>query len=238
VPTRVVTLQIDGQSMSARDDQSVIDVAREHGIRVPKLCYLDGLSVYGGCRLCLVEVEGTPKLLAACTTAAVEGMEVRTGSPRLLEYRRMILELLFAERNHVCSVCVSNGHCDLQSLAQALGVDHIRFPYIYPELPVDASHSRFVLDQNRCILCTRCVRVCAEIEGAHTWDVMNRGAECQVITDLAQPWGQSESCTGCGKCVQVCPTGALSEKAHSVAEMSKHKQFLPYLALMRDGNHE
>src|SRR5208282_2301481 len=81
VPTRVVTLQIDGQSMSARDDQSVIDVAREHGIRVPKLCYLDGLSVYGGCRLCLVEVEGTPKLLAACTTAAVEGMEVRTGSP-------------------------------------------------------------------------------------------------------------------------------------------------------------
>ncbi len=141
----------------------------------------------------------------------------------------MILELLFAERNHVCSVCVSNGHCELQALAQQLGVDHVRFPYVYPKLPVDASHSRFVLDQNRCILCTRCVRVCDEIEGAHTWDVMGRGANCLVITDLAQPWGESESCTSCGKCVHVCPTGALSEKGHSVAEMHKRRQFLPYL---------
>ena len=90
----------------------------------------------------------------------------------------------------MCSVCVSNGHCELQSLAQHLGVDHIRFPYVYPKLPVDASHNRFVLDQNRCILCTRCVRVCDEIEGAHTWDVMGRGSECLVITDLAQPWGE------------------------------------------------
>ena len=90
----------------------------------------------------------------------------------------MILELLFAERNHVCSVCVSNGHCDLQTLAQKLGMTHVRFPYRYPKLPVDASHERFVLDHNRCILCTRCVRVCDEIEGAHTWDVMARGVDC------------------------------------------------------------
>lgn len=237
MPARVVTLQIDGHNMSARDDQSIIEAATEHGIRIPQLCHLAGLSDYGGCRLCLTEVQGAGRLLAACTTKVTEGMQVCTESPRLHEYRRMILELLFAERNHVCSVCVSNGHCDLQSLAQRLGVDHIRFPYVYPDLPVDASHSRFVLDQNRCILCTRCVRVCDEIEGAHTWDVMNRGRECLVITDLAQPWGQAESCTSCGKCVQVCPTGALSEKGRSVAEMSKRRQFLPYLALMRDENH-
>ncbi len=180
-----------------------------------------------------MEVEGVRKLLAACTTKVAEGMKVRTDSPRLTEYRRMILEMLFAERNHVCSVCVSNGHCEMQSLAQDLGVDHIRFPYVYPKLPVDASHARFVLDQNRCILCTRCVRVCDEIEGAHTWDVMGRGSESLVITDLAQPWGESQSCTSCGKCVQVCPTGALSEKGSSVAEMSKRRQFLPYLTLMR-----
>jgi bidirectional [NiFe] hydrogenase diaphorase subunit len=236
MPARVVTLQIDGRDMSARDDQMIIDVAREHGIRIPKLCYVSGLSKYGGCRLCLTEVEGTAKLLPACTTKAAEGMQVRTESPRLQEYRRMLLELLFAERNHVCSVCVSNGHCELQSLAQDLAVDHIRFPYIYPDLPVDASHSRFVLDQNRCILCTRCVRVCAEVEGAHTWDVMGRGQECLVITDLAQPWAEAESCTSCGKCVQVCPTGALSEKGRSVAEMTKRRQFLPYLAMMRQGD--
>ena len=107
--------------------------------------------------------------------------------------------------------------------------------------PIDAQNrqvlqrKRFVMDHNRCILCTRCVRVCDEIEGAHTWDVMSRGVECRVITDLAQPWGQSESCTGCGKCVQVCPTGALYEKGRSVAEMSKRQQFLPYLTLMREG---
>ncbi len=233
MPARVVTLQMDGRDVTAHDNQMLIEVARDSGIRIPKLCYVSGLSSYGGCRLCLVEVEGSSKLLAACTTAAAEGMQVRTVSPRLNEYRRMILEMLFAERNHVCSVCVSNGHCEMQWLAQHLEIDHIRFPYVYPNLPVDASHGRFVLDQNRCILCTRCVRVCQEIEGAHTWDVMGRGAQCMVITDLAQPWGESESCTSCGKCVQVCPTGALSEKGRSVAEMSKRKEFLPYLTLMR-----
>jgi bidirectional [NiFe] hydrogenase diaphorase subunit len=238
MPARVVTLKIDGRDVTARDDQMLIDVARENDIRIPKLCYVSGLSTYGGCRLCLVEVEGASKLLAACTTAVTEGIEVRTVTERLTEYRRMTLELLFAERNHVCSVCVSNGHCEMQSLAQHLGIDHIRFPYVYPKLPVDASHDRFVLDQNRCILCTRCVRVCAEIEGAHTWDVMGRGSECLVITDLAQPWAEAESCTSCGKCVQVCPTGALSEKGHSVAEMSKRRQFLPYLTMMREESEE
>jgi bidirectional [NiFe] hydrogenase diaphorase subunit len=230
---RVVTFHIDGQQLTARDDQSVLEIAHENHIRIPKLCYVFGLSTYGGCRLCLVEVEGVNKLLPACITKVGEGMQVRTTSERLLEYRRMILELLFAERNHVCSVCVSNGHCELQSLAQALGVDHIRFPYIYPQLPVDASHDRFVVDHNRCILCTRCVRVCDEIEGAHTWDVIGRGADCMVITDLAQPWGEAQSCTSCGKCVHVCPTGALSEKGRSVAEMTKRRQFLPYLTVMR-----
>jgi bidirectional [NiFe] hydrogenase diaphorase subunit len=233
MPPKVVTLQIDHHEASARDNQVVIDVARELGIRIPKLCYVSGLSNYGGCRLCLVEIEGSNKLQAACTTVVTEGMQVRTDSPRLLEYRRMILELLFAERNHVCSVCVSNGHCEMQSLAQHLGVDHVRFPYVYPKLPVDASHHRFVLDQNRCILCTRCVRVCDEIEGAHTWDLMGRAGQSMVVTDLAQPWGESESCTSCGKCVQLCPTGALSEKGRSVAEMSKRREFLPYLTMMR-----
>ena len=232
----VVTLQIDGKDLSARDDQTILEVATENNIRIPALCYMTGRSLHGGCRLCLVEVEGSSRLLPACTTMAAEGIQVRAGSTRLANYRRMIIEMLLAERNHVCSVCVSNGHCDLQSLAQELGVDHVRYPYVYPSLPVDASHRSFVLDQNRCILCTRCVRVCDEIEGAHTWDVMGRGAECLVITDMAQPWGEAESCTSCGKCVQICPTGALSEKGHSVAEMSKRRQFLPYLTLMRGKN--
>ena len=110
---------------------------------------------------------------------------------------------------------------------------HVRFSYLYPKASVDASHARLAIDHNRCILCTRCVRVCDEIEGAHTWDVMGRGTNSRVITDLNEPWGISETCTGCGKCVQVCPTGALFEKGKAVAEMAKRREFLPYLTLMR-----
>ncbi len=233
---RIVTLQIDGHYAGAEENQTILEVAREQHLRIPSLCYVPGLTTYSGCRMCLVEVEGSPKLLAACSTRVAEGMRVTSTSPRLQNYRRTILELLFAERNHICSVCVSNGHCELQSLAQELGVDHIRFPYIYPKLAVDASHPRFVADHNRCILCTRCIRVCDEIEGAHTWDLEGRGGACRVITDLAQPWGLSETCTSCGKCVHVCPTGALSEKGRSVAEMTKRRQFLPYLTMMRGEN--
>ena len=132
-------------------------------------------------------------------------------------------------------MCVSNGHCELQWLAEKLGISHVGVPYLYPQLAVDASHSFYVLDHNRCILCTRCVRVCDEVEGAHTWDVMGRGVECRVISDLNQPWGTAESCTRCGKCVQVCPTGALFSKGKAVAEMTKKREFLPYLQLMREG---
>jgi bidirectional [NiFe] hydrogenase diaphorase subunit len=161
-------------------------------------------------------------------------MEVYTQSERLQKYRRMVLELLFSERNHICSVCVVNGHCELQSMAQILGMTHVSVPYRFPRLPADASHERFVVDHNRCILCTRCVRVCDEIEGAHTWDVMGRGIDSRVITDLNQPWGESETCTSCGKCVNVCPTGALFEKGKPVYERLKKRQFLPYLTMMRE----
>jgi len=230
---RVVTLRIDDRDLSAREDETVIEVARENGIPIPSLCYLEGLTVWGACRLCVVEVEGTDRLLAACSTRVAEGMQIRTDSERLRRYRRTIVELLFAERNHVCSVCVSNGHCELQNLAQTCGVDHVRVPYRNARYEVDSSHDLFRLDHNRCVLCTRCVRVCDEIEGAHTWDVMGRGSDCRVITDLARPWGESDSCTSCGKCVQVCPTGALVKQGTSVGEMTKDLHFLPYLSRRR-----
>ena len=234
VEAKVVTLKINDQHVSAREDETILEVARENNINIPTLCHFQGLSNIGACRLCLVEIQGNPRLLPACVTTVVEGMEVRTDSPRLAKYRKMMLEFLFSERNHVCSVCVSNGHCELQALAQQLDMTHLTVPYRAPRLPIDASHTRFVADHNRCILCQRCVRVCDEIEGAHTWDLMGRGIESRVITDLLQPWGTSESCTGCGKCVAVCPTGALVEKGKSVAEMTKKRQFFPYLMLMRE----
>ncbi len=186
----VVTLRINDMDVSGRDDETIFEVTREHGIDLPHLCHVDSISDVGACRLCLVEIKGSAKLIPACIATVREGMEVYTHSERLDKYRRMLIEMLFTEGNHVCSVCVVNGHCKLQSLAMQLGIDHITLPNLSPVRVVDASHERFGFDQNRCILCTRCVRVCDEIEGAHTWDVMNRGVESRVITDLDQPWGE------------------------------------------------
>ena len=230
----VVTLKIDGRDVSAHEDDSILKAAREHGVNIPTLCHLDGLGTIGACRLCLVELAGSPRLLPACTTRVAEGMDVATSSERIDKYRRMIIELLFAEGNHICAVCVSNGRCELQAMAQEVGMTHVGVPYLYPRRSVDASHERFTVDHNRCILCTRCVRVCDEIEGAHTWDVKGRGTDARVITDMNQPWGTSDTCTSCGKCVHVCPTGALFEKGRSVTEMLKRRQFLPYLTMMRE----
>ena len=225
----VVTLTINDELVSAQEGESLLSVLREHEIDIPTLCHLEGLSERGGCRLCMVELEGSSRLQASCVTQVQEGMVVHTHSERLIKYRRMILELLFSERNHVCAVCVMNGHCELQWEAAKIGMDHVRFEYLNPDLGMDASHERYGLDHNRCILCTRCVRVCDEIEGAHVWDVMGRGANSRVIIDLNQAWGASTSCTSCGKCVQVCPTGALFDKGATVAEMEKQHNFLRWI---------
>ncbi len=230
----VVTLTINDEMFSARRGQSLLDVIREQGIYLPTLCQMEGLTDRGGCRLCLVEIAGNRNLQAACVTDVKDGMVVTTHSQRLKKYRRMTLELIFAERNHVCSVCVMNGNCELQAVAAIEGMDHVRYDYLHPDLPMDLSHSRFGLDHNRCILCTRCVRVCDEVEGAHTKDVMGRGHNCLIIHDLNQPWGNSRSCTSCGKCVQVCPTGALFHKGMSVAEMEKRHDFLSWITAGRE----
>lgn len=233
--SHIITCKINGQDIAAREDETILELARQNNIHIPTLCYLEGVTPWGGCRMCMVEIKGSNKLFPACMTYPDEGMEVSTNSERLLTYRKQVLDLYFSERNHICAVCVSNGHCELQNLAFELGMTHVGIPYLNPNLPVDASHPYFGLDHNRCILCTRCVRVCDEVEGAHTWDVMGRGVEARLVADLNQPWGEAISCTSCGKCVQVCPTGALFQKGTSVAEMRKRTTFLPYLRLMREG---
>lgn len=227
------TFTLNGALVTAREGETILSAAREQGVDIPTLCYEESLSVVGACRLCLVEVKGMARPVPSCGTVVQEGMEVTTHTDRLARYRRQITELIFSERNHVCAVCVSNGHCQLQATAYRVGMTHVEFDYLHPSLPIDASHDRFAIDHNRCILCTRCVRVCDEVEGAHTWDVMNRGIASRVITDMNQPWGESTTCTSCGKCVQICPTGALFDLKSSVGQMVKHPETIDALSQVR-----
>jgi len=229
-----ISIIVDGRELKVESGRTILDVCREHGIDIPTLCYLEGLSKVGACRLCVVEIEGSPRLFPACTTPVAASQIIATNTEKLRSYRRMIIELFFAERNHVCAVCVANGNCELQTLGYRVGLTHVRFPYLFPSARVDASHPQFVIDHNRCVLCTRCVRVCDEVEGAHTWDVADRGVGSKIIADFSQPWGESLTCTSCGKCLDVCPTGALWPKDGSIGTVRRAPEKIAELVAKRE----
>ena len=229
-----VEMVINGREVEAFEGESVLQAARRHNILIPALCYLEGLSAVGACRLCVVQVAEQPQLRPACALPVEEDMEVTTNSDRINRHRKALLELLFAEGNHVCAVCVSNGACELQDAAVDSGMDHVRFEKQSPLRMLDASHPRFVSDPNRCILCTRCVRVCHEIEGAHVWDVAGRGSDAHLVAELGKPWGEAVSCTSCGKCVAVCPTGSLHYQGSAVGEMRHQPDLVARLVSARE----
>jgi len=219
-----VKVNIDGRELTVPFNTTILKAARDAGIRIPTLCYHEDLCISGSCRMCVVEVEGQRTLQAACAYPITQTLNVKTTSPTIRRARKHILELLLGEHYGDCYTCKRNGNCELQDVASTVGMDHSRFPYRYPQRTVDSSHQQFSIDHHRCILCTRCVRVCDEIEAAHVWDVGYRGSSCSTIAGLDQPWGEVAACTNCGKCVDVCPTGAIVRKDDTTAEKHPHRE--------------
>jgi formate dehydrogenase major subunit len=208
----MVNITIDGKTLEAQEGLSVLQAARQAGIEIPTLCDHPNLTPYGGCRLCLVEVEGARTLQPSCTLPINNNMVVRTDTPRVHEARKFVLSLIFSERNHFCPYCqVSGGDCELQNAAYAEGMTHWPLQPNWNAYPVDASHPFIILENNRCILCRRCVRACGELVGNYTLGIEERGARSILVADLGLPLGSS-SCISCGSCVQVCPTGAIIDR--------------------------
>jgi formate dehydrogenase major subunit len=207
----MIKLHFDGKECTGTKGQTILEVAVANGIKtIPTLCWLEGLKPEGACRMCVVEVEGSPKMLTACTSPAEDGMKILTQTDKLKEYRKQILELLFAGRNHFCMYCSASGDCELQILAIEHGIDSVRYPYLFPAIDNDTTSDDFMVDRNRCVLCDRCIRTCEEVVGACSLGLEKRGWVANIISDLGKKFGDSSTCVSCGACAQACPTGTIT----------------------------
>ncbi len=213
-----VGIEINGQPVTVPAGSTVLRAAREAGIDIPKLCATDSLKPFGSCRLCLVEIDGRKGYPASCTTPVEDGMKIRTETDRLATLRRNVMELYISDHPLDCLTCSANGDCELQDMAGAVGLRHVRYGFDgenHIDAPVDDSNPYFVFDPGKCIVCSRCVRACDEIQGTFALTIEGRGFGSKVSASIGEDFLDSE-CVSCGACVQACPTATLIEK--SVAE--------------------
>jgi iron-only hydrogenase group A len=209
----MIQFEADGKMIEAEDGETILAALRRKGVHVPTLCHMEGLTPTGACRLCIVEVEGAPGLVPSCSFPATAGMKVKTRTPRVLEARKTIVELLLANHPDDCLYCARSGKCDLQTLARDLGVRHRTYRGAKNDHPLDISSPSITRDPDKCVLCGRCVRMCEEVQGVAAIDFIGRGAKTTVATAFARGLNVS-SCVNCGQCILVCPTGALTEHSN------------------------
>jgi predicted molibdopterin-dependent oxidoreductase YjgC len=222
-----IKLTIDGQKVTVQVGTTVLNAARQAGIYIPTLCCDDDLEPYGACRMCIVEIEGMRGMPTACTTAAADGMLVRTDTEEVNKVRRMICEMMIADHPADCLSCSSNQKCELQKVASHLGVNQQRLPNTARETAVDESNPFFVRDLSKCILCGRCVRACHEIRGVGAIELAGRGYESRVAAFADMPIADSV-CESCGECVDRCPVAALSVKSEVLPPVREVKTVCPY----------
>ena len=206
----MVNIKINGTDIAVQNGSTILQAAARAGIPIPHLCYLRDINEIGACRICVVEVEGTERLVPACNTRVVEGMSIHTNTPRVREARKTNLRLILSQHNSTCTTCIRSGNCELQNLAHYLNIH-------YQPYPVKPERSRLDMDvpvireASKCIKCMRCIQVCDKIQGMHIWDVVGTGSRTTV--DVAGGRSLKDTdCTFCGQCVTHCPTGALTAR--------------------------
>ena len=203
---------IDGITVPIENERNLLELIRKANIELPTFCYHSEISVYGACRMCMVDVEGRG-IVPACSTPVAHGMVVKTSTKRVRDMRRMTIELMLASHDQNCTTCPKSGDCKLQQIARRMGISKVRFQQMSRSGEKDLSSEAIVRDPSKCVLCGDCVRVCSEIQSVGVLDFANRGADARVVTSFDKPLGSVE-CVNCGQCIKVCPVGALSPKYH------------------------
>lgn len=200
---------VDGRALTARQGQTVLEAAEAAGVYIPRLCHLEGLTPYGGCRVCTCLVGGRAQ--AACTLPVAPGMIVESDTERVRRLRRDLIEMLLVEGNHYCMFCEKSGQCELQALAYRFGITAPKYPYQFPGRPVDASHEQVLIDHNRCVLCGRCVRASKERDGKNLFEFVGRGLGRKVDVGPAEGLGATDA-SAADAAMRACPVGAILVK--------------------------
>ena len=204
------TITLNGSKVSAREGMTILEVAREQGLDIPTLCFIEDLPPMGACRLCVVEVEGSRTLVASCHTPIAEGMVIHTHSPKVLETRKILVELMLASHPDSCVICDKANLCELRKIASDLDIGLPRFRARKHYYPIEDENPYIIRDMSKCILCRRCVAACNNIKGEKMFSVAYRGFDSKVVYSLDKPIDK-DVCRDCDACISLCPTGALSK---------------------------
>ena len=208
----MISIIIDNKQLNVAEGTTILQAARDAGITIPTLCYLEGINDIGACRLCIVEVEGQTRLVPSCNTKAEDGMVIRTNTEKVRNARRLNAEMILSQHHCECTTCVRSGNCELQQMCKAYGVtEENKFVGEMLECEIDTSAAHMIRDNSKCVLCRRCVAVCEKVQGIGVIGANGRGFGTYIGSPFDMGLGET-SCVSCGQCIAVCPTGALAEK--------------------------